>query len=86
MDNKNKVNCHTKNVVYMIECNKSRCKENDIGETHKPLYSRICEYCGKKIYNTTGNNFNKPGRSMENVIVTILEKVFKLEGAREKPH
>ena len=67
----------------MIECNISKCKEVYIGETHKQLYSRICKHLGyirtKKTYKTTGHHFNKPGHSMANVSVTILEKIYKQE-------
>ena len=77
------VNCHTENVVYLIKCNKQTCKEKYIGETHKKLYDIICEHLGyirtKKLDKSSGNHFNKPGYTMANMTVTILEKVIKTD-------
>ena len=79
----NEVNCHTQNIVYLIECNIANCKKRYIGETHKELHDRICEHLGyirtKKLEKPTGNHFNSPGHSMANMTVTILEKVRKTE-------
>ena len=62
---KDEVNCKTKNIVYMVMYNISKCKVIYIGETHKQLYCIICEHLGwirtKKTNKTKGNHFNKPG-------------------------
>ena len=75
----NEVNCNTENVVYLIECDITNCKKRYIRETYKKLRDRICEHLGyirtKKTDKLTGDHFNKPGHSMANMTVTILEKV-----------
>ena len=76
---KNQVNCNSYNLVYLIECNISKCKRPYIGETDRDLKSRICEHIGyiktKKIDKATGSHFNYPGHSLSNMTVIILETI-----------
>ena len=62
-----KVNCETYNIIYMIECNIEKCKARYIGESERPLKNRFAEHKGyiKSIFptQTTGQNFNQPGHS-----------------------
>ena len=73
------VSCEDSNIVYLIECNKERCKMQYIGETERTLRERFQEhktYVNQKKYNkATGKHFNKAGHSVSNMRVTILEKV-----------
>ena len=72
------VNCQTQNVIYCINCNK--CKEQYIGETEKTLSIRFSQHRGyvncHKVEKATGEHFNQPGHKLNNMNVTILEKVY----------
>ena len=74
-----KVNCETKNVIYLIECNKQSCKTRYIGETSRQLKERFNDHKNyiKSIIPTqsTGEHFNSKGHGLHNVTITILEKV-----------
>ena len=66
-----KVNCETKNVIYLIECNKESCKIRYIGETEKLKLKEIFNDHKNYIKNiiptqSTGEHFN-----------TIVEKEDK---------
>ena len=73
------VSCYTSNVVYMLECDKERCRQRYIGETAKEVSYRILQHIGyvrnNIINRTTGNHFNLPGHSIHNMKFTIIEKV-----------
>ena len=75
------VNCDSFNIKYLIECNKQSCMERYIGQSFRPLKKRLSEHKGyiNSIFPTqaTGEHFNLPGHSMNNVTVTIIEKVKK---------
>ena len=76
-----KVNCNSYNIVYMIECDKERCKSRYIGETKRSLKYRLAKHRGY-VQNThldkaTGAHFNTPGHSLGNMKITILEQVKK---------
>ena len=89
-----KVNCSTQNIIYLIECNKERCKKRYIGETERSLKERFIEHKqyvkGLIPKFATGEHFNEPGHSLENMTITIIEKVKKTEEMyrkeREKMH
>ena len=67
------------NVVYLIECDKERCKMKYIGETHKQMKDRFEEHKNyvkqKKFKYPTGEHFNLPGHSVNNMKIIIMEKV-----------
>ena len=74
-----KYNCETKNIIYIIECNKEKCKLRYIGETEKSLKDRIYNHITKikSIIPTTatGEHFNEPGHNLSNMTATIIEQV-----------
>ena len=88
------VNCETRNVIYMIECNLDKCKKRYIGETDRKLKERITEHKGyinnKILSQPTGQHFNLPGHSISNMKIAIIEKVKKPDTfyrkEREKYH
>ena len=75
-----KLSCENSNIIYMIECQKSNCKENRyIGESGRPLKYRLAEHRGYVVNQTTSNatgaHFNSPGHSLSDMKVLILEQV-----------
>ena len=75
-----KLSCENSNVVYMIECQKSNCKQNRyIGETGRALKYRLAEHRGyivNSLTNTaTGAHFTSPGHSLSDMRILILEQV-----------
>ena len=75
------VNCETQNSIYVIECNIDSCKKRYIGESERKLRERITEHRGYINNNmknmATGHHFNLPGHSIDNLTITIIEKVRK---------
>ena len=73
------MNCETENCIYMIECNKEKCKQRYIGETKRSLAKRLSEHKGyiTSMFPTkaTGIHFNQRGHSVSDVRITILEKM-----------
>jgi hypothetical protein len=71
-------NCNSKNIIYLLQCDKDHCKKNYIGMT-KDLRERIYQHVGyarnKMITQATGEHFNLPGHSMHNMKFTVLEQV-----------
>ena len=65
----------------MIQCNKETCKMRYIGESDRELKKRLSEHKGyinnNKITQATGFHFNQAGHSLDNMQITILEKVRK---------
>ena len=88
------VNCETRNIIYLIECNINTCKKRYIGETERSLKERFSDHQqyikGLIPKAATGEHFNLPGHSMANVTLTIIEKVNKEDEfyrkLREKIH
>ena len=76
---KRKYYCESYNVVYIIECNKERCKQRYIGKTGKFLRSRLSDHCGyvtnKITDKATEDHFNSPGHSLSNMNIRVLEQV-----------
>ena len=61
-------------MVYLIQCDKENCLENKyIGETEKPMHER--GYVTRNTKDATGRHFNKPGHTLGNMSITILERV-----------
>ena len=73
--NKN-VNCETRNIVYIIECQK--CKINYVGESKRSLKERLADhrsYVNREMINTaTGAHFLKPGHNLSHLQISIVEK------------
>ena len=80
------------NVIYLIDCDKDRCKESYVGETGSLLHFRLAEHRGY-ISNLvesqpTGAHFNQPGYSLVNMKVTViknkLENTMKITERKER--
>ena len=75
------VNCETENCVYMIECNKEKCKQRYIGDTKGSLAKRLSEHRGyiPSMFPTkaTSIHFNQHVHGVSNFRITILEKMKK---------
>ena len=72
------MNCETTNCIYLIECRKERCRQQYIGETGRSIRTRIMEHRGYINNNknkATGDHFNLPGHSVNDMRFTVLEKV-----------
>ena len=73
------LNCNTRNIVYIIECNLQNCNQKYIGETERKLKDRISEHICyiriKRMDKSTGAHSNEIGHSLGNMTATILEKV-----------
>ena len=41
-----KVSCNNSNIVYLIECQKERCKQCYVGFTRKTFTERMCQHLG----------------------------------------
>ena len=72
--------CETKNIVYLIECEK--CEKRYIGESERSLKDRISEHKGyiknMHLKKATGAHFNEKGHGLQHMKVTIIEKVKKM--------
>jgi hypothetical protein len=72
------LSCNSKNVIYLLECDKEYCKQQYIGMT-ADFRDRIYQHLGYVRNNiktrTTGAHFNLPGHGMKNMKFTILEQV-----------
>ena len=83
------MNCSSYNIVYLIECNKEKCKQRYIGETKRPLRTRLANHRGyvvnHHIDQATGAHFSLPGHNVSNMKITILEQVkFNNEAYRKQ--
>ena len=69
-------------VRYLIQCNISNCKQRYIGETKNSIKDQMSEHIGyaktKKLDLATDIHFNKPGHSITNMQITLLEKKIRL--------
>ena len=77
-----KVSCVTKNVIYKLNCTK--CADwVYIGETGRRFSDRFQEHRGyvtQKVFSQpSGEHFNKPGHSVENILPTIIERVLPID-------
>ena len=74
-----KVSCQDTNVIYLIQCDKERCKKRYIGFTTKEFRERMCQHLGnvknKTLSKATREHFNLPGHDKNDIKFTILEKV-----------
>ena len=76
-------NCRSKNVIYMVECKKDKCKQRYIGETERLFKDRINEHIGyvknRNENMARGKHFNQPGHTVSDMTFTVLEKVKKTD-------
>ena len=74
-----RLNCNTFNAIYMIECEKEKCKLRYIGESKRSIKYRFADHRGyvvnKHVDKATGAHFNLPGHSLSHMKFTILEQV-----------
>ena len=74
-----RVDCNTKKLVYLLECDKNNCIEKYVGETERKFKERIKEHLGyartNKQNQPSGLHFNLPGHSIHNMKFTIIEQV-----------
>ena len=74
------VTCETSNVVYCISCDKPACKFVEyIGETGARLKDRFSQHlgyirCAEHDKFPTGEHFNLPGHTENNMKVSVIEK------------
>jgi hypothetical protein len=65
------LDCRTRNIVYMIQCNIPQCSKKYIGESERTLKDRISEHIGYirtgKLDKATGIHFNQKGHSLANM-------------------
>ena len=70
------VNCGTKNIIYMLECNKDRCNKRYIGQSIQNFRNRISQHLGyirnRDLSKATGHHFNSIGHTINNVTFTII--------------
>ena len=63
--------------MYAIFCTKEKCKEEYIGETKRMLHTRVAEHRGYVSKGETnqprGAHFTKPGHSLADLRVTVIE-------------
>ena len=76
------ISCVTKNVIYKLSCTK--CIDwVYIGETGRRFRDRFQEHRGyvsqKNLSQPTGEHFNKPGHTVDNILPTIIERVFPID-------
>ena len=71
-------NCNSKNVIYLLQCDKDNCRQKYLGMT-QDLRDRIYQHVGyarnKTLSQATGEHFNLPGHNMHNMKFTVLEQV-----------
>ena len=69
--------CQSKNLVYAISC--SKCGAQYIGETEKTLQKRFSQHLGyvrnDHQNKATGQHFNLPGHSLDNMRVSVIETI-----------
>ena len=74
-----RVDCNTKNVIYLLQCDKNNCNARYVGETERKFKERVKEHLGYarnfKLNQPSGYHFNLPGHSVHNMKFSILEKV-----------
>ena len=70
--------CKNYHIIYLIECNKDKCRQCYIGESKIPLRNRFADHLGyvvnHHIDTATGGHFPLPGHSVSNMTVTIPEQ------------
>ena len=82
------VDCNSSNIVYAIQCNKDNCRQSYVGESGRSLRQRFLNHKGYVENQTrsqaTGFHFNLPGHSKNNLTITIIEQVRKVDPCYRK--
>ena len=75
--------CNKENIVYVVQCNKDFCKQQNIGESKWEIKERFADHRKYVINNDetkiTGTHFNLPVHTVDEMSVVELEKVKKAE-------
>ena len=72
------LSCHSKNVIYLLECDKEYCEQQYIGMTtdfRDRIYQHLVYVRNNIKARATGAHFNLAGHGMKNMKFTILEQV-----------
>ena len=79
------IKCNSSHVNYLVGC--VRCRKQNKGETDGTLKERFREHRGyvtaKMENKATGKHFNKPGHSVNDMTVTVIEKIFNNDRGRK---
>ena len=73
------LNCKVRNAIYLVECEKETCRQKYIGETGRTFKQRMDDHIGYdrngRNYQATRAHFNLPGHSINDMKMSIIEKV-----------
>ena len=72
------LSCDSKNIIYILVCDKDSCKKQYIGMTQdfrERIYQHVGYVRNKTLTRATGEHFNLPGHAMNNMKFSILEQV-----------
>ena len=65
--------------MYLVECDKDKCRKKSIGVTQQEFCDIVYQHIGyvsnKQTLRATGQHFNLPGHNIHNTKLTILEQV-----------
>ncbi|KAJ8245108.1 hypothetical protein GJAV_G00275390, partial [Gymnothorax javanicus] len=84
---KQKLNCWTSNVIYVIEC--KRCQMQYVGKTASRLQRRFRDHLSsirRKEHRPIPDHYNKEGHSPADVIVYPIELVDGPKKLEEREH
>ena len=74
------VDCNSENTIYLIECNKSNCREQYVGCSDQAFKTRMSQHRGyvnnKKIEKATGYHFSQKNHSVADMKFSIIEKIY----------
>jgi len=73
---KQRINCDSRRVIYLIEC--ARCNEQYVGETERKLKTRMNEHRSdivNKLSKSVSRHFNSKDHCIDDMKVYGLEKV-----------
>ena len=83
---RNKFICKTKNIIYMISCD--RCNMQYVGETENALHIRMnghrSDITTKKLDKPVAAHFNQPNHSYEDLRVIVIEKIEDRNNSRKR--
>ena len=82
---RNQFTCKTKNIVYLISCDK--CNMQYVGETENALHIRMnghrSDITTKKLDKPVATHFNQPDHSLEDLKVMGIEKIEDHNNSRK---
>ena len=79
-------NCKSKNVIYLIECNK--CGKQYVGETENALHLRMnghrSDYNRKLPDKPVAVHFNSVGHTFNDLSILVIEQMWRDDSAHRK--